>query len=74
MGTLGEQIVTVLTAIIGVAMLAVIVSRNSDTRSVVTSTSDAFAAMLSMAVSPITGNVPSPSTGFAGSGFRGSIF
>lgn len=47
----------VATAIIGVAVLAVVVSKNSNTTSVITSTSSAFSGALSTALSPVTGSV-----------------
>lgn len=55
MGSAGEQIVTVLVAIVGVAILAVIVSKNSATSAVIKSTGDAFSGALGVALSPITG-------------------
>ncbi len=69
MGHFGDQIVAILTAIVGVAIIAVIVSKNSNTAAVITSGAGAFATALSTAVSPITGNVTSPSTGFTGGNF-----
>lgn len=56
------QIVTVLTAIVGVAILAVLVSRNSQTPAVIKSFGDAFSGSLRAATSPISG-------GGLGSGF-----
>jgi hypothetical protein len=50
----GEAIVTVAVAIIGVATLAVIVGRYSNTANVITATGNAFAAVLKIAVSPVT--------------------
>lgn len=55
MGNIGEQIVTIATAIVGVALLAVIVSRNSNTSGVISSAGAAFSNALSVAVSPVTG-------------------
>ena len=49
------QVVTVLTAIVGVAILAVLVSRNSQTPAVVKSFGDAFSGSLRAATSPVTG-------------------
>ncbi len=57
------QIVTVLTAIVGVAILAVLVSRNSQTPAVIKSFGDAFSGSLRAATSPISGG------GTLGSGF-----
>lgn len=49
------QIVTVLTAIVGVAMLAVLVSRNAQTPAVVQSFGDAFAGAIRAATGPVMG-------------------
>jgi hypothetical protein len=49
------SIVTVLTAIIGVAILAVLVSRNSQTSNVIKAASSGFAQDLSAALSPLGG-------------------
>jgi hypothetical protein len=55
--TLG-QVVTVLTAIVGVAILAVLVSKNAQTPAVVKSFGDAFSGALRAATGPVTsGNV-----------------
>lgn len=53
-------IVTVLTAIVGVAILAVLVSRNSNTAGVIKAGSGGFSSMLGTALSPVTGG-----TGFS---------
>jgi hypothetical protein len=67
MSHFGEQVVAVLTAIIGVAILAVIVSKRSNTANVISSGANAFSQALSVAVSPITGqNVMGPNGGFTG--------
>lgn len=47
--------VTVAIAIVGVATLAVLVSRNSNTAGVIGAAASGFAADISAAVSPITG-------------------
>ena len=56
---MGEHLVTglltVATAIVGVAIIAVLVSRNAQTGQVIQSAGSAFAADLAAAVSPITG-------------------
>lgn len=49
------QIVTVLTAIVGVAILAVLVSRNSQTPQVISAVGDSFSDMLRAATSPVSG-------------------
>lgn len=55
MGNTVGQIVTVLTAIVGVAILAVLVSKNAQTPQVVSSIGTAFAQSLSAATAPVTG-------------------
>lgn len=48
-------IVTIATAIIGVAILAVLVSRNANTEGVIKSAGGAFSGALMAAVSPVSG-------------------
>jgi hypothetical protein len=55
MGNTVGQIVTVLTAIVGVAMLAVLVSRNSQTPAVIREFGTAFSGALNAATSPVSG-------------------
>jgi hypothetical protein len=53
--SLVNSIVTVLAAIIGVAILAVLVSKNSQTTNVITAGSRGFSQVLGTALSPVTG-------------------
>lgn len=66
------SIVTVLTAIVGVAILAVLVSKNSQTGAVIGAGGNAFAQDLSTALSPITssggGSLNNLFSGFGGGG------
>lgn len=55
MNEVTTSIVTILTAITGVAFLSVIVSKNSNTAGVISAGGSAFAQDLAVAVSPITG-------------------
>lgn len=55
MGHGTEQVVTIAVAIVGVAILAVLVSKNSNTAAVITAAGSAFSNSLAVAVSPITG-------------------
>lgn len=55
MGKIGEQISVIVLAIIGVAVLAVIVSKNSNTTNVIKAAAQGFSGSLSAALSPITG-------------------
>jgi uncharacterized membrane protein (Fun14 family) len=50
-----EKIVTIAVAIIGVATLAVLVSRNANTSGVIKSAGDAFSKALGTAISPVAG-------------------
>ena len=50
-------LIAVFTGITGVALLAVIVSRNSATSDVLSSLGNAYASALKVAVSPISGSV-----------------
>lgn len=50
-----NSIVTIATAIIGVAILAVLVSKNADTSNVLTAAGSAFAKALGAATAPVTG-------------------
>lgn len=49
------SIITVLTAIIGVAIISVLVSKNAQTAQVLSAGGNAFSNILSTAVSPVTG-------------------
>lgn len=64
MGNVGDQIVAIATAIIGVALISVIVSKRSDTANVITQATNAFSSAIGQAVAPVTG---------AGGGFTQSL-
>jgi hypothetical protein len=53
---IGEQILVVALAIVGVATLAVILSKNSNTTGVISAAGSGFSQALSAALSPIAGN------------------
>ena len=53
-----SSVVTVLTAIIGVAIIAVLVSNKAQTGSVLTAGGNAFATDLEAATAPVTGSNP----------------
>jgi hypothetical protein len=55
MSKAGEQVVVIALAIIGVALLAVFVSRNSDTANVIKSFGNAFNNSLKAALAPVNG-------------------
>jgi len=64
MNDIWPGIVTIAVAIIGVATLAVIVSKNANTAGVITAGAGGLATAISAAVSPITGSsfISSPSS------------
>ena len=49
------SVVTVLTAIVGVAIIAVLVSKNANTSGVIQAGGSAFSQSLGVALSPVTG-------------------
>ena len=66
---LGDSVITVLTAIIGVAIVAVLVSKQADTSSVLAAGGKAFSQVLGAAVNPVSnasglGNLGSSLGGF----------
>ena len=50
-----SSVVTVLTAIIGVAIIAVLVSKNANTTGVISAGASGFSQALGTALSPVTG-------------------
>ncbi len=50
------SVVTVLTAIVGVAIIAVLVSKNANTSGVISAGGGAFSQALSAATAPVTGS------------------
>ncbi len=67
MGGVGRDITTIALAIVGVAVLAVLVSRNSNTTGVAGAASSAFNTGLATAMGPVTGYSPGPPA-YMGSG------
>jgi hypothetical protein len=55
MSHFGEQLTVIATAIIGLATLAVLVSRNANTTGVISTAGEAFTRSIGAAVSPVTG-------------------
>lgn len=55
MNDMWSSVVTIATAIVGIAILAVIVSNNSNTAGVLQSATSGFATDIQAAVSPVTG-------------------
>jgi PRD1 phage membrane DNA delivery len=57
---LWEPIVTIAAGVIGVAILAVLVSKNAQTGQVIGATGSAFSNILSAATGPVTGATAAP--------------
>lgn len=62
------SVVTVLTAIIGVAIIATLVSKNANTAGVITAGSQGFSQALGTALSPVTGATSGVLGSFTGGG------
>jgi len=73
MDKLTEAVVTVFTAIIGVAILSVLVSPKAQTSSVIQSIASGFSNSLAVAQSPVTGNSVSINTSYPSSSGFGSM-
>jgi len=72
MNSLTEAVVTILTAIVGVAILAVLVGKNSKTSEVIQAAGSAFGNALAVAESPVTSAQVTPNLGYpSSSGFGG---
>jgi PRD1 phage membrane DNA delivery len=55
-GAIGSAIVSILLAIIGVAIIAVLVSKQAQTAQVLSAGGQAFSGVLGAALSPVTGS------------------
>lgn len=71
MHNISEPIVTVLVGLVGLAMVAVLVSNKANTSNVIGSIGGAFSNAVSAAVSPVTGNsaAPNVNAGMSNNGF-----
>ena len=72
MSQMTEQVSAILMAVVGVAILAVLVSRNANTSGVLQAGGSAFAAILGAAEAPVTGGgaggITAPFGNFGGVG------
>jgi hypothetical protein len=71
MGNAGPLIVSVIAGVIGLAMVAVLVSKNAQTSTVISGAGSALSSVISSAVSPITGSSTSSTNQFGSSGSTG---
>jgi len=67
-----EPVITIATAIVGLAIIAVLVSQKSNTSGVFAAAGGAFSNAVSAAVSPVTGNsaAPNVNAGASSMGFN----
>lgn len=65
------SLVTVATAIVGLAIIAVLVSKNAQTPQVINSAAGGFAQDIAAAVAPVSGSTLFGGTGFTGQGGGG---
>lgn len=71
MNNITEALVTVATAIIGVAILSVLVSPKSETAQVIQATASGFGNSLAVAMSPVTGAQVNINTSYPGGSTMG---
>lgn len=75
MNSMTEALVTIATAITGVAILALLVSKNSNTANVIQAGASGFSNALDVAISPVTGKATAPNLSYPNSEmFGGSAF
>lgn len=63
-----ESLTTIAVAITGVAVVAVLVSRNANTAAVIQSGASGFSNALDVAISPVTGSTTPPNLSYPGGG------
>lgn len=68
MNSATEAIVTIATAITGVAILSVIVGQKSQTAAVIQNAGSAFSNALAVAESPVTGTTAQPNLSYSSGG------
>jgi hypothetical protein len=73
MNTITEALVTIATAIVGLAIVAVLVSKRSQTPAVIQASGSAFSNALAVAESPVTGATYHVDLSYPGQDFTGSF-
>lgn len=68
-----EALVTIAAGVIGVAIIAVLVSKNAQTSQVIGSAGSAFSNVLSAATGPVTGKAASPVNNFGANSLGGGF-
>lgn len=69
-----ESITTIAVAVTGVAIVAVLVSRNANTAAVIQAGASGLSNALDVAVSPVTGSTSRPNLAYPGGGPFGGAF
>lgn len=64
-----ESVVAIFSAIVGVAIVAILISKKSNTAGVLQAFGSAFGNSLAVAVSPVTGSSVQPNLSYPNSGF-----
>lgn len=73
MNTMVEAIVTIATAIIGLAIVSVLVSKKAQTPAVIQASGSAFSNALGVAESPVTGATYNIDLSYPGQDFSGAF-
>lgn len=73
MNTFMEAIVTIATAIVGLGVVAVLVSKNAQTPQVIQSAGSAFSNAMAVAESPVTGATYNVDLSYPGQDMSGSF-
>ncbi len=74
MNALTEAALTIALAVIGLATLSALISRNANTSGVVQAISSGLGNNIAVATAPVTGSGVSPNLSYPGSGGFGSSF
>lgn len=69
-----EMFLTIVTAIVGLALVSVLVSRNANTTGVVQAIASGLGNNIATAISPVTGADASPNLSYPGGGSFGNSF
>jgi hypothetical protein len=67
MGQIGPTLITIVVSIIGLAMVAVVVSKNAQTTQVISAGGSALSKIIGAAVQPVSGNAFGSAFGSIGS-------
>ena len=73
MNTITEMLTTIATAIVGLAMVAILVSKKAQTPQVIQASGSAFSNALAVAESPVTGATYNVNLSYPGTDYSGSF-